>query len=126
MRDLEAALQKIQEGKKRVKGSKESVMKKAVAEALCCFCRQDAGFARAVVDGGAFDECMKAVAAGAGNALSDLEAYRKAVKFYFPEADVRFAMTIETGGAKADGTEAEAAAAQAVTEKRVIDLSDFL
>lgn len=43
---------------------------------------------QAVVQGGSFEECMKAVEKGAGSALSDLDAYKKAVKFYFPTATI--------------------------------------
>ena len=71
-----------------------SAMKGAVCEALDGFCRQDAEFAQAVVQGGTFSDCMKAVAKGCGSAISDLEAFRRAVRFYFPGADVKFHMTV--------------------------------
>ena len=70
-----------------------SAMKGAVCEALDGFCRQDAEFAQAVVQGGTFADCMKAVAKGCGSAISDLEAFRRAVRFYFPGADVKFHMS---------------------------------
>ena len=54
-----------------------SAMKNAVCEALDGFCRQDAEFAQAVVQGGTFTDCMKAVAKGCGSAISDLEAFRR-------------------------------------------------
>ena len=38
---------------------------------------------------------MAAVAKGVGNSISDLEAYRKAVQFYFKGADIRFHMVID-------------------------------
>ena len=57
-----------------------SAMKGAVCEALDGFCRQDAEFAQAVVQGGTFSDCMKAVAKGCGSAISDLEAYRRALE----------------------------------------------
>ena len=57
-----------------------------VAEAIKDFCRQSDEFAQAVVQGGDFPACMSTVAKGAGDALSDLEAYRRAVSFYFPGA----------------------------------------
>lgn len=71
-----------------------SAMKDAVCDALDGFCRQDSEFAQAVVQGGAFSECMKAVAKNCGSAISDLEAFRRAVQFYFPGADVKFHMTV--------------------------------
>ena len=41
---------------------------------------------------------MKTVAAGCGSGLSDLEAYRRAVRFYFPGADIRMSMTVDLIG----------------------------
>lgn len=69
-------------------------MKNAVCEALDGFCRQDREFAQAVVQGGTFEDCMKAVAKNCGNSISDLEAFRRAVQFYFPGADVKFHMKV--------------------------------
>lgn len=70
------------------------VMKQPVHDALVTFCRQDSEFAQAICQGESFAACMEAVAKGAGSALSDLEAYRRAVQFYFPGADIRMQMTI--------------------------------
>ena len=103
-----------------------SAMKGAVCEALDGFCRQDAEFAQAVVQGGTFTDCMKAVAKGCGSAISDLEAFRRAVRFYFPGADVKFHMTVNLCA----DVEAEAEAATAVpaasTGPKILDLEDFL
>lgn len=99
-------------------------MKNAVCEALDGFCRQDSEFAQAVVQGGTFEDCMKAVAKNCGSAISDLEAFRRAVRFYFPGADVKFHMTVNLC---ADvEAEAEAAAQTARTAPKIIDLDDFL
>ena len=99
-------------------------MKDAVCEALDGFCRQDSEFAQAVVQGGTFADCMKAVAKNCGNAISDLEAFRRAVRFYFPGADVKFHMTVNLC---ADvEAEAEAAARVTGTGPKIIDLDDFL
>jgi hypothetical protein len=94
MNDLETALEKLKDTE-NIEGQKESAMAKPVAEALREFCGQNAEFAQAVAQGGLFRDCMKAVASGVGGSISDLEAYRKAVRFYFPGADVRFEMTID-------------------------------
>ena len=101
-----------------------SAMKGAVCEALDGFCRQDAEFAQAVVQGGTFAECMKAVAKGCGSAISDLEAFRRAVRFFFPGADVKFHMTVNLCA----DVEAEAATAAPVasTAPKIIDLDSFL
>ena len=133
------ALSKLKEELPGIKGKKESAMKNAVAEALESFCRQDESFAQAVAEGGSFSDCMKAVVKGVGSSISDLEAYRKAVRFYFPKAEVRFAMTVETGTKPAEtGTQAaktgtklsEPAAIQTedipVPARKILDLTDFL
>ena len=75
-------------------GRHEAVMKGAVHAALLDFCQQDEEFAQAVAQGGTFADCMKAVARGVGSSISDLEAYRRAVRFYFDGADVKFHMTV--------------------------------
>lgn len=70
------------------------VMKRAVRSALETFIGQDEEFAQAVAQGGSFADCMKAVSKDVGNGISDLEAYRRAVTFYFPGADVVFEMRV--------------------------------
>ena len=74
------------------------VMKGPVREALESFCEQNEEFAEAVIQGGSFSECMKTVAQGCGNALSDLEAYKRAAGFYFKGADVQMQLTIWLAG----------------------------
>lgn len=99
-------------------------MKAAVCEALDGFCRQDAEFAQAVVQGGTFSDCMKAVAKNCGSAISDLEAFRRAVRFYFPGAGVKFHMTVNLC-ADVDA-EAAAAAPAAGAGPKILALEDFL
>ncbi len=101
-----------------------SAMKGAVCEALDGFCRQDAEFAQAVVQGGTFTDCMKDVAKGCGSSLSDEEAIRRAVRFYFPGANVKFHMELNLCA----DVEAEAAATApaASTASKILDLEDFL
>lgn len=101
-----------------------SAMKNAVCEALDGFCRQDAEFAQAVVQGGSFTDCMKVVAKGCGSSISDLEAFRRAVRFYFPGADVKFQMSVNLCA----DVEAEAAERAEKREKRgpvIVSLKDF-
>lgn len=129
------ALNKLKEGKKSVSGQKEKFMAPAVAAQLESFCRQDAEFAQAVVQGGTFADCMKAVADGVGNCISDLDAYKKAVRFYFPGAEVKMQLTIDLIGTAAGEPEPETipVAAPAPEKPKVIsldlddgfDLSDF-
>lgn len=72
-----------------------NAMKSAVHQALLDFCRQDNEFAQAVVQGGSFADCMKAVGkCVTGNSISDIQAYGAAVKFYFPGAGIDVKMTI--------------------------------
>ena len=94
----EKAVEKLGKEEKLVSGSKEKAMLKDVRATLEDFCRQDEEFAQAVVQGGTLAECMKAVAQGVGSSISDLEAYQKAVQFYFPGAKVRFQMSIDLAG----------------------------
>ncbi len=91
---LEEAVAKIENGIAAVKGQKENVVKRPVADALISFCRQEE-FAQAVVQSEkTFADCVAHVVAGCGNALSDIEAYRKAVGFWFPGAVVDMVLTI--------------------------------
>ncbi len=118
----EQAVKKLEAEKKA--GSYDryaNAMKDAVHEALDGFCRQDAEFSQAVAQGGTFTDCMKTVAKGCGNAISDLEAFRRAVRFYFPGADVKFHMTVNLCA----DVEVEAAQATGAGPK-ILDLEDFL
>lgn len=129
------AHEKLQKEKKSVSGQKEKAMADAVLDAIREFCRQEPEFAQAVVQGGTFSDCMKKVAAGTGNAISDLEAYKKAVQFYFPGAAVNMHLTIdlvgtagETGEPVSESDELPAIEAESVQEKPMLltlDLSSF-
>jgi len=122
------ALKKLREGAKNVRGSKETAMKEAVRATLETFCTQDEEFAQAVVQGGSFPDCMTAVAKGVGGHISDLEAYRKAVQFYFPGAEIRMQMTIDLIGAAAKDPEPYTPkhASTAKPENIVLDFTEFL
>ena len=84
------------------------VMHSDVLNALCCFCEQNVEFAQAVCQTDkTLEGCMKAVAKGVKQGISDLEAYKRAVQFNFAGATVSFRMMIDVG----DGVLNEAAAA---------------
>lgn len=101
--------------------SKANAMKTEVGKALESFCQQEEEFAQAVVQGGTFEACMAKVAAGVGQSISDLEAYRRAVQFYFPGAEIRCEMTVDLIGKAAEEPKRE------TNGKAVIlDLTDFL
>lgn len=111
------ALKKLEKEFQTVSGQKETAMKKAVRETLESFIRQDGEFAQAVAQGGTFSECMKAVADGVGNSISDLDAYKRAVQFYFKGADVKMTLRIRLAGDPEKPAERKAI---------VLDLEDFL
>lgn len=98
-----------------------NAMKADVLKALKEFCNQSETFAEAVVKGRSFEECMNEVGKGvSGGSISDLAAYKRAVKYYMKNADVRFRMEIKTDGPDKQQPKAE-------TQKTVmLDLTDFL
>ncbi len=90
------AIEKTTQERKQVKGQKETAMANAVLDMLHEFCIQSSAFAKAVAEGGSFADCMTAVAKGVGSHISDVDAYKKAVKFYLPDADIAVRMDIQT------------------------------
>ncbi|MBQ4345802.1 MAG: hypothetical protein IJC75_01565 [Oscillospiraceae bacterium] len=81
------------------KGARQIAIADSVADALQTFCTQEPEFAQAIEQSGkSFQQCLDAVVKGAGSSLSDLEAYRRAVKFYFSTASVHFHMQIDLCG----------------------------
>lgn len=73
----------------------EAAMAKPVEEMLEAFCAQDARFSQTVENcKGTLTDCMKAVGKDVRYAISDVEAYRRAVQFYFPGAEVDFKCVI--------------------------------
>ena len=119
---LDKALKKLEEEYKSGSFDKyANIMKSAVKDTIADFCRQDDEFAQAVVQGGSFTDCMKAVAKSCGTGISDLEAYRRAVRFYFPGAEIRFQMTIDLIGDAAGERES----AQD-TGTMILDFTQFL
>ena len=120
------AVKKLDDGAKAKQGRREAeAMKHAVAAALKDFCRQDAEFSQAVVQGGEFTDCMKAVAGKVKcGSISDIDAFRAAVAFYLPGATVRVQMAIDLCGSVAgdSGEEQQRPAART----KVLNLEDFL
>jgi hypothetical protein len=118
------AEEKLRKEKKDVSGQKEKAMADAVYAQIRDFCMQDEEFAQAVVQGDSFAECMKAVAKNVGNYISDVDAYQKAVQFYFPGAQIRLQMTIDLIGKAAENTPTPVT----VPEKKptlTLNLADF-
>lgn len=123
------ALKKIQSEFKSGKYDKYGqVMKTDVLRQLEDFIEQDAEFAQAVAQGGTFEDCMKAIAKSCGQHLSDVEAYRRAVAFYFPGATVKMQLTIDLIGdaAKDEKPYTPKHAAEEKPENIVLDFRSFL
>lgn len=73
-----------------------AVIVKPTIAALLEFCRQEDEFAQAIIEcDKTIVSCCQGIAKNAGKAISDLEVYKQAVKFYFPGADVEFQMRID-------------------------------
>lgn len=84
------------------------IMHKAVRDALCEFCRQNAEFARAICQTDKhLHDCLKHVAEGCGNGISDLDAFTRAVDFYFSGAKISFKMLIDVGDGVLNESEPE-------------------
>ena len=119
---IEQALEKLQKAK-CPGGRYEGVVFKPVVRALEDFCRQDEEFARAVMQGGSVEDCIKATVKGAGSSLSDLDAYKRAAAFFFPGCVVTMTLTIAMS--EHDVT-APVAPAPQEHKAVVLDLTDFL
>lgn len=101
----EQAIRKLEEELKEFKSTdnKAKAVKSAVADALKSFCEQDDEFAQAVVQNDkSLSDCCNGIMKGVGNCISDLDVYKKAVKFYFSGADIKMTMKIDLIGSAAD------------------------
>jgi len=120
------AVAKLEQEYKAARSDKfGNVVKKPLCDVLCDFCRQDAEFAQAVVQGGSFDNCLAVAVYGVQNHTPDVEIYRKAVQFYFPGAGIRLSMSIDLVG-QADQVPEEAAPVPKKASSILLDLSSFL
>lgn len=113
------AIEKINAELAAYKGDRYGqAMKEYVAGRLKEFCEQNEEFAQAVVQGGSFGDCMKAVTGKiTGQSISDLDACKAASEFYFPGSVVEFHMSI-----RMSQYEAEEQTADGI----VLRLEDFL
>ena len=100
----EQAIRKIDAELKTYKGDQYgNAMKDYVSGALKEFAQQNEEFAQAIVQGGAFADCMKSVAGKVkGLYISDLDACKSAAEFYFPGSVVEFHMRIYTSKYEAE------------------------
>lgn len=68
-----------------------------VANALRSFIQQDVRFAEVFYKTKrSFSDCVREIMKGCGKSISDIEVYRRATKFYFPNSEVEFIMKITT------------------------------
>lgn len=69
-----------------------------VANALREFLNQSEDFAKVFYKTKrSFSDCVAEIMKGCGKAISDIEVYRRAAKFYFPDSEVEFQMIIKVG-----------------------------
>ena len=86
-------------------GQKEVAVSSYMCSILEDFCRQDERFAKVVLEyKRTLSNCCKYVMKGVTSHISDIDAYRSAVQFYFPNAEISMSMQINILG---DGPTAE-------------------
>jgi hypothetical protein len=87
-------------------GFMEDVVHKRTADTLIKFCKQSAAFAEVVArTPRTLSDCCTKMVEGVGRTegISDIDAFKKAVQFYFPNSDVLFHMQIRhTGSAPSE------------------------
>ncbi len=104
---IKKAIKKLNDEKNNFKGGKyEKVMLEDVHKVLVSFCEQEEEFAQAIVQSDkTLTDCLKAVTGGITNSgISDLDAYKRAVSFYFDGADIECTMKINLIGSAAADT----------------------
>ncbi len=76
-------------------GLREQAIHKAVVATLKKFCEEDARFAQVFLKTRrTLSDCCGQIVRGVGNSISDIEVYRRAVQFYFPNSEIEFKMNI--------------------------------
>ena len=106
------AKEKLEKEDKDFKGSWEAkAVREYILKTLIRFADQEPRFAEVVCNTTrTLSECCAAVVHNAGRALSDLDAYRRAVQFYFPNAEVEFVMNVKLTGSAPTKAEMESPA----------------
>ncbi len=91
----EKAIKLLNEDKSVSKNPQRAFMKQYIVDVLCDFCRQSEAFAQAVVsDGKSVSACIEAIKLDNSRYLSDVDAYKQAVQYYFPEAMIHNTLQI--------------------------------
>lgn len=96
----QAAIEKIQKEFADFKGgNKETAVSSYVSTIIQDFCKQDMRFAEVVYKfKRTLSDCCKDIMKGAGAHISDIDVYRSAVQFYFPNSEINMNMTISITG----------------------------
>lgn len=94
------AKEKLEAENKAFKGGREAqAVRKYILKTLIRFADQEPRFAEVICNTTrTLSECCAAVVHNSGRVLSDLDAYRRAVQFYFPNAEVEFLMNVKLTG----------------------------
>lgn len=98
------AKEKLDKELKEFKGDKYgNAVQTYVANALRDFCEKSVEFAEVFYKTKrSLSDCVAEIMKGCGNHISDIEVYRRAAKFYFPNSEVNFIMSIELTGDEPD------------------------
>ena len=94
------AIEKIDKELKEFNGDRYgNAVHTYVANALRDFCAKSDRFAEVLYKTRrSMSDCVKEIMKGCGQHISDIEVYRRAARFYFPNSDVDFVMTITISG----------------------------
>lgn len=80
-------------------GAKEKAVSSYVSTILQDFCKQDQRFAEVVYKfKRTLSDCCGEIMKGVTSHISDIDVYRNAVKFYFPNSEIEMKMTIDITG----------------------------
>lgn len=98
------AIEKIQAEFKEFKGgAKEKAVSSYVSNVLQDACKQDERFADVLLNfKQTLSDCLTDIMKNVGDAISDIDVYRRAAQFYFPNSDIEMTMRIEITGDKPD------------------------
>lgn len=96
----ELAAKKIAKELAAFKGNRYGeAVKTFVASTLTNFCEQSERFAKVVFETEAtLSDCCAEIMKGCGSHISDIDVYRGAVRYYFPNAEIEFTLTIDASG----------------------------
>ena len=82
-----------------IKWQYQQAVAEAVARTLKDFCNQEPEFLQAIEQSGKnFQDCLDSIVKGVSKSISDFDVYTRAVKFYFPCAEIRCRMELDLVG----------------------------